>query len=81
MGAQRYGIFFFRVFNSISHTVLTRRSRLYSRFKKRMRCHSFMALNRASDASAANWRSQTHVKFIVIFHVWRFGVSQWWESL
>ena len=40
--------------------LLTRRNRLNSRFKKRTRCLSFMALNRAS---ATNWLpSQTHVK-------------------
>ena len=41
--------------------LLTRRSRLNSSFKKRTRCHS-MALNRASDMSAADWLSQTQVK-------------------
>ena len=38
--------------------LLTKNSRLNARFKKRTRCHSFMALNRASDMSAADWRSQ-----------------------
>ena len=39
----------------ILNTLLTRRqSRLYSRLKKRTRCHSFTALNRASDVSAAD---------------------------
>ena len=41
--------------------VLTRKSRLYSRFKRRKRCHLFMALNWASDVPAADWLSQTHV--------------------
>ena len=42
--------------------LLTRRSPLNSSFKKRTRCHSFMALNRASDVPVADWLSQTHVK-------------------
>ena len=42
--------------------LLTRRSRLNSRFKKRTRCHSFMAVNRTSDMSPADWLSQTDVK-------------------
>ena len=42
--------------------LLTRKSRINSRFQKRTRCHSFMALKRASDLSAADWLSQTHVK-------------------
>ena len=42
--------------------LLTRRSRLNSRFKKKTRCHSFMALNRASDVTAADWLSQKHEK-------------------
>ena len=42
--------------------LLTTRSRHDSRFKKRTRCHSFMALNRASEVSAADWLSQTYVK-------------------
>ena len=48
-------------FASYINTLLTR-SRLYSRFKKKARCHSFMSLNRESDVSAADWPSQTHVK-------------------
>ena len=39
-----------------------RRSWLNSCFKKRTHCHSFMALNRVSNVSAADWLSQTHVK-------------------
>ena len=35
---------------------------LYSRFKKDTGCHSFMAPNKVSDVSAADWRSQIHVK-------------------
>ena len=42
--------------------LVKRRSRLNSRFKKRTRCHSFMALNRASNMSAADWLFQTHAK-------------------
>ena len=30
------------------------------------------ALNRANDMSAPDWRSQTHVKIIVIFYVRRY---------
>ena len=37
-------------------------SRLNSRFKKRTLYHSFMALNRASGKSEADWPSQTHDK-------------------
>ena len=52
-------------------TLLTRRSRLNSLFKERTRCHSFMALNRASDVQQLiSW----------IFHVRWFGFSQWWNS-
>ena len=36
----------------------TRRSQLNSPFKKRTRCHSFVALNRASDVPAADWQQQ-----------------------
>ena len=50
--------------------LLTRRSHLNPWFKKRMHCHSFMALNRASDTSAAAWLSQTQMKnYRFIFHV------------
>ena len=42
--------------------LLTRRGRLNSRLKKRTRCLSVMALNRASEVSAADWISQIHVK-------------------
>ena len=38
------------------------RSRFNSRVKKRMRGHSFMALNSASDVPAADWLPQTLVK-------------------
>ena len=48
-------------FDYYINTFLTR-SRLNSLFKERTRCHSFMALNRASDVSAADWLFQTHVK-------------------
>ena len=57
-----------KVLNSVSHerahisTLLTRRSRLNSRFKKRTRCHSLIALHWARDMSAADWLFQTHVK-------------------
>ena len=54
------------------NTLLTRRSRSYSGFRKRTRFHSFMALNRASDVAAADWQSQTHVNYrIDHFHKWR----------
>ena len=45
-----------------TNNLLTTRSRLNSRFKKRTPCRSFMALNRASDMSVADWLSQTHMK-------------------
>ena len=38
--------------------LLRRRSQLHSCFEKRTHCHSFMALNRVSDLSAADWLSQ-----------------------
>ena len=47
------------------NTLLTRRRRLNSPFEKRTLCHSFMTLNRASDGSEADLRSQTHVKSYV----------------
>jgi len=42
--------------------LLTRKSRLNSRFKKRACCYTFTAQNRASGVPAADWLSQTHVK-------------------
>ena len=73
------------LFDSMSHSfaaielniLLTRRSRLYLRFKKRMHGHSFKALNRWADVSAADWLSQTHMKSYLNFS--RF--SHWWKSL
>ena len=44
------------------NTLLTRRSRLYSSFKKKKCSHSFMAVNKVSDVSAADWLNQTHAK-------------------
>ena len=44
--------------------LLTWRGWLNSEFKKRIHCHSFMALNRASDVSAADWLSQ---------HTWKIN--------
>ena len=41
---------------SYINNLLTKRSRLYSPFKKRTCCYSLGALNRASDVSAADWR-------------------------
>ena len=49
-------------FDYYVNILLTRKSRLNSRFKKRTRCQSFTALNRASGVPAADWLSQTHVK-------------------
>ena len=65
----------------VSHikTLLTRRSRLNSGFKERACCHSFMALKRASDKSAADWPSQTHVKKYCNFSqvvIWFFSVVE-----
>lgn len=45
---------------------LTRRSQLYSCFKKRRCCHSFMEQNRVSSMSAVDWHSQTW-KIVLIF--------------
>lgn len=42
--------------------ILLTRSQLSSGFKKRMCCHSFIALNKVSDVAAADWLSQTHTK-------------------
>jgi len=47
--------------------LLTRKSPLISRFKKRKRCQSFMALNRASYVLAADWLSQTSEKLSLFF--------------
>ena len=55
-------ILFLNFTRPYTNTLPTSRSRLYPSFKKQTRCHSFMALNRASDVSAADWRSQSHVK-------------------
>jgi len=44
------------------NSLLTRRSQLNSCRKSRAHCHSFMALNRISELSAADWLSQTGVK-------------------
>ena len=44
------------------HLILKTRSRTYSRFKKRTICHSCVAIIKATDVSAVNWLSQTHVK-------------------
>ena len=43
------------------NNLLTRISQPSLTFKKRTRNHTFMALNRASDMSAADWLSQRHV--------------------
>ena len=38
-------------------------------------CHSFMALNKVSDVSAADWPSQTHVKKIIVrLQGWLYGL-------
>ena len=47
--------------------ILRTRSQLYSCFKKRMGCHSFMALKRVSDMSTADWLSQTCTKLSQFF--------------
>ena len=44
------------------NTLLTTRGRPYSRFKKRTSCHSCTATIKATDVSALDWLSQTHVK-------------------
>ena len=56
--------------------LLTRRSRLNSHFRK-----GTLVLNRASDASAADWLFQTHVKssFIVNFHGGDTVLSMKWN--
>ena len=59
--------------------LLTKRCSLNPRFKKRTRCHSFMAINRASDVSAADWLSQTHVENYRNFSsgvTWFFSVEE-----
>ena len=47
--------------------LLIKRSRLSSRFKKKTRRHSFMALNRVSDVPAADWLSQTRDSVVIRF--------------
>ena len=44
-------------FVSCINTLLTRSSQIYSCFKKRTGCHSFIALNKVSDMAAADWLS------------------------
>ena len=36
---------------------------------------------KASEVSAADWQSQTHVKKYRIFHVCCYGFSEGWKSL
>ena len=63
--AGRYGVLILYLQATMHYylnTLLTRRSRSYSGFRKRTRFHSFMALNRASDVAAGDWQSQTQVK-------------------
>jgi len=45
----------------VEHLTNTKK-RLNLRFKSRARCHSFTAINRASDVPAADWLSQTYEK-------------------
>ena len=63
--------------------LITRRSRLNSYF--RLLCHSFMALNWASDMSAADWLSQTNMKNYCNFSlavIWLFSVLEiLWSTL
>ena len=70
-----YFVYYINTFLHYINTFLTRRSQLYSSFKKRIHCRSFIALDRMIDVSAANWRSQPH-KIIVTFHVWRYSLFQ-----
>ena len=61
--------------------LLTKRCSRNPRFKKRTRCHSFMAINRAFDVLAADWLSQTHVENYRNFSVfswvtWLFSVEE-----
>ena len=44
------------------NTLLTRRSGLNSRFKKRTHCHSFVALNRVSESDFSEWRGTCLLK-------------------
>ena len=53
---------FFKYIINDTNILLIWRSRPISRFKRRRRCHSFMALNGTSDVLAADWTSQTQVK-------------------
>jgi len=68
-------------FVSCINTLLTR-SQLHIYFcKKRMHCHAFMELNRASDVPAADCQNQTHKKNDRnFFIVYKDGCSEWWES-
>ena len=56
ISASNYGLFCY------VNILLTRRANLIHVLKKRTRCHSFVAQNRASDVTTADWLSQTHVK-------------------
>ena len=66
-------MYYFVYFISIS---LTRRSWLNSRFKKSTSCQSFMALNKVSDVSAADWLSQAHVQKISYVMIRYFSVVE-----
>jgi len=54
---------------------------LQTRSFKTMCCHSFLALKRASDMSAADWLSQTYVKNYRNFSRMVIRFTQRWESL
>ena len=64
-------------FYSLYKYFTNKKKRLNSRFKKRTRCLSFMALNRASDVPLADCHLKHTWKIIVIFHVWWYV---WWRS-
>ena len=67
-------MYFFGYYMNI---LLTRRSQLYSCFKKGMGYHSFMALNRATDMSADDWLSLTRTKLSHFFMSGDTLFSQW----
>ena len=60
LNQSKWRNFFMYIINDIN-ILLIWRGRSNSRFKRRRRCHSFMALNGTSDVLAADWTSQTHV--------------------
>ena len=62
------------------HLTITRGSRLYSRFKIRTRCHLYMALNKASDVSAAQHSWTIIVIFLSGGNYYSWYWLTWWDG-